>query len=184
MTTLDSLKPDVRERLSRVRLLLTDVDGVLTNGKIVLTDQGIESKEFSSRDGLGLIWARRQGLKIGVISGRASPATEYRCRSLKFDEIHLGRLDKLNVLEEIISRTGIPAVQIAYVGDDLVDLPVLLKTGISAAPSDAHEELLDRVDIVLTAQGGNGCVRLLIDLWLKATGKWDKAIEDTFRGSE
>ena len=184
MTTYDSLQPAIKEKLSRVQLLLMDVDGVLTNGKIVLTDQGIESKEFSSRDGLGLIIARHTGLLTGVISGRTSPATEHRCRSLKFSEIHLGRLDKLPVLREIVQRTGISEDHIAYIGDDLVDLPVMKHIGISAAPADAHEEVLKRVDIILSAEGGNGCVRLLIDFWLKATGKWDQAIEETLRGHE
>jgi 3-deoxy-D-manno-octulosonate 8-phosphate phosphatase (KDO 8-P phosphatase) len=184
MITYETLPTAVLSRLSAVRLLLMDVDGVLTNGKIVITDQQLESKQYSSRDGLGIILGRRHGLTLGVISGRTSPATDFRCRSLKFNEIHLGRLDKLPVLEEISQRTHIPVSEIAYIGDDLVDLPVMKVVGISACPSDAHEEVLSRVDIVLGAAGGDGCVRMLIDFWLKATGKWETVLEDTFRNSE
>lgn len=182
MKTLDNLPAAVRLRLADIKLLLMDVDGVLTDGVIRLDDHGTESKRFHVRDGLGLFWVRKYGLVTGVVSGRPSAATELRCRDLHMDEIHLGKPDKLPVLQEILQRTSIAAGAVAYIGDDVIDLPILSRVGVSAAPSDAHPEVLHRVDIVLDAPGGRGAVRHFIDLWLMATGYWAPALEDIANG--
>jgi len=160
-----------------------DVDGVLTNGLIRINDRGIESKTFSTRDGLGLIWVRKFGLRTGVISGRNSTATLARCIDLQMDEVHLGQLHKLPVYEEILKRLSLARETIAYIGDDIIDLPIITRAGISAAPRDAHPEVLKRVDIVLDAPGGSGAVRHFLDLWLQATNRWDAALEDIMNGN-
>lgn len=178
----DMLSPELQNRMAQVRLLLMDVDGVLTNGNLYLDDNGIETKQFSTRDGFGLVWVRRYGLLTGVISGRRSPGTEKRCRDLKFDEIHLGSVHKRPVFEEIMKRRALQAKEIAYLGDDVLDLPVMRSVGISAAPADAHAEVLRRVDMVLEHAGGRGAVRDFIDLWLKATGRGTSAVEDIYHG--
>jgi 3-deoxy-D-manno-octulosonate 8-phosphate phosphatase (KDO 8-P phosphatase) len=178
----ESLSVDVRERLKKIRLLLLDVDGVLTDGFIHLNDQGSETKSFHVRDGFALVWVRNYGLKTGVISGRRSVATDLRCRDLKMDEIHLGTVHKRPVLDEIIQRTGIDRSMIAFVGDDVLDLPVMDHVGLCAAPSDAHPEVRKRVDILLDQPGGRGAVRNFIDLWLMAAEKYSSAIEDLYLG--
>jgi 3-deoxy-D-manno-octulosonate 8-phosphate phosphatase (KDO 8-P phosphatase) len=159
-----------------------DVDGVLTDGGIYLNDEGIESKRFSTRDGLGLFWVRKYGLKTGVISGRRSRATELRCQDLQMDEIHLGVMHKVPLLDGIIQRTGIDAAQIAYIGDDLIDLSFMRIVGLGAAPSDAHPEILRQVDLILDYPGGNGAIRHFLDLWLAATGQWNVAVEELLHG--
>lgn len=183
MKTQQDLSENLRERIKSIRLLLLDVDGVLTDGRIHLNDNGVETKVFSTRDGLSLWWVRKFGLLTGVISGRHSPSTELRCRDLLMDEIHLGRLHKVPILEEIISRRQLTASAIAYIGDDVVDLPVMKMVGFTAAPSDAHPEILKRVDLVLDQPGGGGAVREFLDLWMSVNGFWEKAVEDIIHGN-
>ena len=183
MKKLDDLTPDLRQKLAGIRLLLLDVDGVLTDGLIILDDHGVESKSFSTRDGLSLFWMRRYGLRTGVISGRNSPGTRLRCQDLGMDEIHLGVPHKIPVFEEILQRTGLPPAAVAYIGDDVIDLALIARAGVSAAPADGHPEVLARVDIVLNYPGGRGAVRHFLDLWLAASGQWDSALEDMIRGT-
>ena len=178
-----SLNDVTRRKLADISLLLMDVDGVLTDGRVIMADDGIESKQFSTRDGFGLVWVRKYGLKTGVISGRSSAATEQRCRNLRLDEIHLGQLKKLPVYQDIVARTKLDANKIAFVGDDVIDLSVMMKCGISAAPMDAHDEVLDYVDIVLQRPGGHGAVRRFLDLWLMATGQWERSLKAVIDGN-
>ncbi|MFZ5433803.1 MAG: KdsC family phosphatase [Calditrichota bacterium] len=183
MKTINDLSSEIRAKLAEIRLLIMDVDGVLTDGLINLDDNGIETKSFSTRDGLALFWMKRFGLKTGVISGRKSAATQIRCEDLHLDEIHLGTMYKTPVFEEILARMGIPASAVAYIGDDIIDLCLLKRAGVSAAPADAHPEVLSQVDIVLDLPGGHGAVRHFLDLWLAATGQWDKAMEEILHGN-
>lgn len=162
---------------------MMDVDGVLTDGRLYLDDNGIESKAFSTRDGFALVWVRQYGLMTGVISGRNSPATEARCRDLKFDEVHLGSVYKNSILEEIVKRRELKKEEIAFIGDDILDLPVMRSAGVSAAPSDSHPEVLRRVDLILNHPGGGGAVREFIDLWLQASGRGTSAVEDIYHGN-
>jgi 3-deoxy-D-manno-octulosonate 8-phosphate phosphatase (KDO 8-P phosphatase) len=178
----DLLTPSLRQRLARVRFLLLDVDGVLTNGRLSLSDAEIESKTYSTRDGFAIVWIRNYGLGVGVISGRKSTGTDQRCRDLKMDEIHLGHLKKSDVYAEITTRRALRDEEIAYIGDDLIDLPLMKRVGVSGCPNDAHSEVLKRADIVLPHPGGNGAVRDFIDLWLMANGKWEQSITDIFNG--
>ena len=177
-----SVSPELLGRIAQVRLLLLDVDGVLTDGRLYLDDHGVESKQFYTRDGFALVWVRQYGLLTGAISGRRSPATEMRCKDLKFDEVHLGAVHKLPVLQEILERRSMKREDVAYVGDDILDLPVMKNVGISACPSDSHPEVLKRADLILHYPGGGGAVRELVDLWLKATGRGTSALEDIYHG--
>ncbi|MBI5059624.1 HAD hydrolase family protein [candidate division KSB1 bacterium] len=179
----DLLTPELRARLSRIRFLLLDVDGVLTDGRLSLSDSEIEAKTYSTRDGFAIVWIKNYGLAVGVISGRRSSGTDRRCRDLKMDEIHLGHLKKVAVYEEIAQRRGLGDDEIAFIGDDLIDLPLMKRVGVSACPADAHFEVAARVDVVLRHPGGNGAIREFIDLWLMAAGKWEQSIEDIFNGN-
>jgi len=167
---------DLRHRLARTRMLLLDIDGVLTDGTIYLDDNGVESKRFSVLDGFGLVWCRRFGLKTGVISGRTSQATLRRCRDLGFDEIHLGNTEKSAVFMAICQRYDLKPEEVAYMGDDLLDLPILEQVGLAACPSDAHPEVRRKVHFVSSFPGGKGAVRELVDLWLQANGHWEKGL--------
>lgn len=167
------LPDELANRLRKIKLLLVDVDGVLTDGSILFGDDLQESKGFSTRDGLILGRISKFGLATGAISGRKSPATEARLKSLKFDEIHLGFLAKWPVVEQIMNTRGLSAEEVAFIGDDLVDLPALTRVGLSVSPFDAHPALIRGVDIVLDTNGGRGCVREFCDLWLWANGKWE-----------
>ncbi|MBK6765892.1 MAG: hypothetical protein IPG71_06050 [bacterium] len=170
------LPEEIVERLRKIKILLVDVDGVLTDGAILFSDQEYESKNFSTRDGLILGRIRKFGVLTGAISGRKSLATEARLKALKFDEVMLGYLAKWPVVQEILEKHGLKPDEAAFIGDDLVDLPALLRVGISAVPSDAHPALIGGVDLVLDTPGGYGCVREFLDLWLSATGQWEKFV--------
>jgi len=159
-------------KIRQVRLLLLDVDGVLTDGMIIMDDAGRESKHFDVRDGHGLKMLIRTGIAVVLLTGRRSLVVEYRARELGIVEVHQGILRKLDVLEEILQRHGLPAAAIAYVGDDLVDIPVLKRVGFAAAVADATEEVKARVDYVTASAGGRGAVRELCELIMKTQGTW------------
>ena len=165
------------DKLNRVRLLLLDVDGVLTDGGIIYNDKGVETKVFNVRDGLGIRLLMEAGVKVGIVTSRASKALYHRCDNLGISLVFDGIGDKSGVLEDISKQTGIPGEEIAYVGDDLVDLPLMRKVGLSVAVADAHETLLENADMVTTAKGGAGAVREVCEAILKAQGLWEKTLE-------
>ncbi|HSF16740.1 MAG TPA: HAD hydrolase family protein [Vicinamibacteria bacterium] len=166
------------ELLSRkraIRMLLFDVDGVLTDGTFERRGND-ETKRFHSRDGIGLVLARRAGLKTGFISGRRSSAVEARARELHLDFVRLGVEDKVASLEEALDQESLQASQVAYMGDDLPDLAVLSRVGFSATVSDAPPEVRSRVDYVTRARGGYGAVRELVEEILTAMGRLDELV--------
>lgn len=164
------------ERAARVRLVLFDVDGVLTDGRILLDSNGVESRSFFVRDGLGIRVGQQAGLRFGIISGRDSRVVAQRAAELGIDEVHQGIHDKLGRLQEIRSRLEFELDQICFVGDDLIDLPVMHRVGFAAAPADAADEARDAAHYVTRCAGGRGAVREIIDLLLRAGGKWDEVI--------
>ncbi|MFB3854485.1 MAG: KdsC family phosphatase [Vicinamibacterales bacterium] len=161
---------ELRERASRIRLILFDVDGVLTDGDIILNADGSESKRFSIRDGTGIVWAHRAGLKTGVLSGRSSAATALRAAQLGMAVIRQDVSAKQDVYAEIRRQCGLTDAEVAYMGDDVMDLPVLRQAGLSAAPADAAEQVRRRVHWVSSAAGGRGAARELVELVLDAQG--------------
>ncbi|MFQ5790922.1 MAG: KdsC family phosphatase [Acidobacteriota bacterium] len=169
-----------REKALRIQMLLMDVDGVLTDGTFEPNGDD-EVKRFHSRDGIGLVLARKAGMKLGIISGRSSSVVEDRARELEMQFVRLGVSDKLKALEEALAQEGLREEQVAYMGDDLPDLPVLARVGLSAAVSDAHDEVRARVDYVTRARGGFGAVRELIDQVLAAKGLLEALIQDYMR---
>ena len=171
---------DFRDKARRIGMLLMDVDGVLTDGTFEPLS-GEEVKRFHSRDGIGLVLAKRAGLKIGLISGRVSPVVTERARQLNMDFVRLGVEDKLTALEEALEQEQIGVDRVAYIGDDIPDLPVLIRVGLSAAVGDAHEEVRARVDYVTRARGGFGAVREFVDQILLAKGLQEALIADYLR---
>ena len=163
----------LEQRLARVRLLLLDVDGVLTDGRILIDDRGNETKAFDVTDGHGIKLLQRAGVDVGLVTGRRSRVVEYRARELGIREVHQGVKDKLSVVREILERRGLGPEEVGYVGDDVVDLPVLLQVGLAVAVADAVPELRDRVHWVTGRAGGRGAVREVCDAILRARGEWD-----------
>src|SRR5215813_14453688 len=171
---------NVTERASRVKLLLMDVDGVLTNGKLynVPDSQGrmVETKGFDSQDGIALQWLQWKGIKTGVISGRESPATVERARQVKMTYVYQGHIEKIPILEEILTDARIVPAEIAYAGDDLTDVVVMRRVGLAIATANAREEVKRAAHYVTRASGGFGAVREVAELLLKAQNLWGEIL--------
>lgn len=168
----------ISEKLAKIKLLLLDVDGVLTTGEIIYCDSGEETKVFNVRDGLGIRLLMKAGIEVGIITGRRSGALDHRCRNLGIELVFEGALDKSSALDAILAETGLPLEQIAFVGDDLLDLGVMGRVGLAVAVGDAHEAVRDKAHLVTMAKGGQGAVRELSESILKAQGLWADLIEE------
>jgi 3-deoxy-D-manno-octulosonate 8-phosphate phosphatase (KDO 8-P phosphatase) len=166
----------VEAKAARIRLVLFDVDGVLTDGRVVLHGDGSESKQFHIRDGIVMVWAQRVGLKIGLLSARMSPTTAVRAAQLGITLVHQGVASKIEAYEEIVGDIGFNDDEVAYMGDDIVDIAVLARVGLSAAPVDAVAEVRERVHWVSPSMGGGGAARELLELILRAQGRWDAIV--------
>lgn len=174
---------DVLERAARVRAVIFDVDGVLTDGALWLDEQGAEYKRFHVRDGHGIKLLGYNGFRIAVISGRGGPSTERRLRDLGVEHILLHQPRKLEPYTTLRAGWNLPGEQIAYVGDDLPDLPVMREVGLAVAVADAHPEVLAAAHYRTSARGGHGAARETCELLLQARGLWQKVLEDHFRQS-
>jgi 3-deoxy-D-manno-octulosonate 8-phosphate phosphatase (KDO 8-P phosphatase) len=168
----------ISAKASKIKLLLFDVDGVLTDGKILLHADGSESKQFDIKDGTGIIWAQRAGLTVGLLSARTSAATAQRAAQLGITLVHQGVASKLESYEQIVDSLFLQDEQVAYMGDDVLDLPVLVRVGLATAPADAVEDVRSRVHWVSTAKGGQGAARDLIEVILRAQGRWDALVAE------
>lgn len=172
------------ERAAAVRLFLTDVDGVLTDGGIIHDAAGVETKRFHVRDGHGIKMLQRAGVAVGIITGRTSEVVAIRARELGIDIVRQGVFDKMAAWREILAGTGVLPAETAYAGDDIVDLPLLRAVGFSAAPSDAEPYVLDAVHYVASRSGGQGAVREIAEFLLRARGSWDAATAKYFSPGE
>lgn len=164
-------KDPLIEKARKIKMLLLDVDGVMTNGQVLLMPNGDEVKTFSILDGFGIACAMKMGIRVGIISGRASPSLKLRCEELQIEDLYMDTMDKLPVLEQLSAKHKLPYDQIAFIGDDVPDLPVLERIGLSVAPQNAHDDVKSRVDMVLHKRGGEGAVREFVDFLLGAQGK-------------
>ena len=162
---------EFRRRAAALTWLLCDVDGVLTDGRLYY-GAGEPLVAFDIKDGLGLKLAQQAGLKVGVLSGRASPSVAHRAAELGLDAIILGRVDKRSAFAALLQAEGLAAAAVAYVGDDLLDLPVLERCGLALAPADACPEVRAAAQLVLEHRGGRGAVREAVERLLGARGRW------------
>lgn len=162
----------MHDKLKNISLLLLDVDGVMTDGGIIYDASGLETKRFNVKDGHGIKMLQRHGVEVGIITGRSSVVVDNRARELGISLVYQGALKKLECYEDIKLKTGLADYQIAYMGDDIIDVPVLRRAGFSAAPKDGLHEVLTVVDYVATCGGGCGAVREVCDHILKARGAW------------
>src|SRR5210317_631889 len=158
--------------LNRIKLLLLDVDGVMTDGRIIYLNDGGEAKAFDVKDGHGLKLIQRAGIKVGIITGRQSDIVARRAAELGIELVYQGAKDKMQPFMEILEKLGLKASEVAYVGDDLVDLPVMRLVGFSATVADASDDIKPYVDLVTGRPGGRGAVREVCDLLLKQSSLW------------
>ncbi len=158
-----------KEKASRIRMLVLDVDGTLTDGGIYIDAHGEQSKKFNIRDGMGITLLHEAGIAVGMIShSRAQAILDERARMLGIQYVYSGKEPKLEVLERWMKELSLAGDEVAYIGDDVNDIEIIEKVGLSACPSDAHYKVVRTVDIVLTREGGKGCVREFIDRYLLA----------------
>ena len=168
---------DVERRARRIKLLLMDCDGVLTDGRLELRENGDEQKTFHVRDGQGISLFHRAGLKTGIISGRTSSAVERRAQDLSMSYVRQSAKDKAKVLEEVLAEEQASLHECAYIGDDLGDIPVMLQVGLAVAVADAVLETKQAAHFVTQQKGGYGAVREVCDLILKAQGRWEELMK-------
>jgi 3-deoxy-D-manno-octulosonate 8-phosphate phosphatase (KDO 8-P phosphatase) len=164
----------MNDRLTDIRLLLVDVDGVMTDGGIIYDGNGLETKVFNVKDGHGIKMLQRHGIEVGIITGRTSAVVDIRARELGIELVYQGSLKKLESYSDVKQRTGLSDNQIAYVGDDVIDVPVMRRVIFAAAPADALPEARNVAHYVTSCGGGKGAVREVCDLILKGRGLWDE----------
>jgi len=173
---------DVSQRCQPIELILCDVDGVLTDGRIVVDNQGIESKQFHIRDGMGIRLWQKAGYRFGLVTARSSHVVRMRAAELGIEILRQGVEDKLAVLREVAGQCGLLIRQTCYIGDDLPDLAAVGSAGLGVAVADACEELRHQAHYVTAAPGGNGAVRETIELILKTQGRWEDVLRPYLEG--
>lgn len=157
----------------KIELLLSDVDGVLTDGGVIFDNQGVESKRFHIRDGLGIKLWQQAGHRFGLVTGRASQIVRIRATELGIDLVRQGVEDKLTMVHQLLNELGLRPEQVAYIGDDLPDLPVLKIVGLPIAPADACREVRSAAQLITQLPGGHGALREAIETMLQAQGRWE-----------
>ena len=163
---------EIERRAARIKLLLMDCDGVLTDGRITLLENGDEEKSFHTRDGHGIVLLHRAGLRSGIISGRTSSLVERRARELGMHYVRQGTWDKIKDLEELLKESGLAANEVAFIGDDVTDIPLMQRSELAVAVADAAAETSAVAHYVTGLPGGFGAVREVCELILKAQGRW------------
>ncbi len=168
----------IERRAAQIKLLLMDCDGVLTDGHVWLIESGDEQKSFNVRDGLGLALWHRAGLKSGIISGRSSNCVERRASELNIEFVRQGTKDKLKDFDEVLSSAGVEEREVGFVGDDLNDVPLMLRAGFAVAVADAAEETRAVAHYVTRAPGGSGAIREVVEIILKVQGRWSDITQE------
>ena len=166
-------KASIKEKAAKIKLLVLDVDGVMTDGSIILDNEGNELKRFHVRDGHGIKMIQKAGITVGLITGRKSKVVEMRAEELGIKEVHQKIFKKSAVFEQLLEKYKCKEENAAFMGDDVVDRELLKRAGLTAAPADAEEEIREMADIITQRGGGRGAVREFIDLILKSSGRWE-----------
>jgi len=169
---------DILDKARKLKLLILDVDGVLTDGKLFFDDQGREYKSFHARDGHGIKLLQQTGVVVAVISGRKSTSVALRMRSLGIEHVYQGHEDKVAAFEELVNKVGCQVEQVAHVGDDLLDLPIMVRVGLSIAVNDAVKQVKEFADWNTLLSGGEGAVREVCDLIMQAQGTFSAIVDD------
>jgi 3-deoxy-D-manno-octulosonate 8-phosphate phosphatase (KDO 8-P phosphatase) len=172
----------LKEKAKKIKMFLVDVDGVLTDGKVIYDSSGNELKSFNIKDGLGITLLHKVGIKTGIITGRNSPMVEKRASELKINEVFQGKKEKLDSYEYIKKKYILKDEEILYIGDDLIDIPILKKVGFPVAVADAAKIVKKYCIYITKAKGGEGAVRETIDYLLTLRGEYNKAVEGFLNG--
>lgn len=175
------MQVDIFEKAQKIKLLILDVDGVMTDGSIIVTDKNEEIKSFHVQDGLGIQFMLESGLQVAVITGRNSPSVTARVKSLKIPHLYQGQINKIHAYEELLATLRLAPEQTAHIGDDLPDIPLFRRVGLAVAVPNAVSLAKDYADWITEARGGNGAIREVCDFILKAQNLWP-AIEERFIG--
>lgn len=171
------MKKGLAKRIKGIKLLVLDVDGVMTDGAIIYADDGKETKNFNVQDGHGIKLLMREGIDVAIITSRESGVVRHRASNLGITLVYQGYKEKLIAFNDLIGKKGIRAEEAAFMGDDLVDLPVMTRAGLSIAVKNAVADVKKRADYVTKKEGGKGAVREAVELILKAQGRWDAVLE-------
>ena len=175
------ISDELKTRIRKVRLVLMDNDGVLTDGRIILGDHGDELKFFDVQDGHGLVMLKRAGFKTVMISGKTSRVNKRRKKELQIDDLHQNAKDKLKIFEKVLKKYKARTEEVCYIGDDLIDLPPMTRSGFSVAVANAVPEVKEAAHYTTKRSGGRGAVREVVDLLLKTQEKWDDVTARYFR---
>jgi len=165
----------LEDKAAKVKLIILDVDGVMTDGRVVYANDGVETKFFDIKDGFGIRLAHRVGIRTAIISGRKCEANIKRAKELGIEEVHQNVFVKMECYEKLKEKYSLRDEEIAFIGDDLIDIPILVRVGFSCAVADAVSHVLERVDFVSSKNGGRGAVREFIEFIINAKGLWEEA---------
>lgn len=166
------MKKSLREKLQLIKILIMDVDGVMTDGRIIINDDGRETKNFDVRDGHGIKLVQRYGIEVALLTGRQSEVVKHRANELGITEVHQKIFNKKEVFAEILQKNNLSSSQAAFIGDDIIDIPVLKEAGFSVAVADALDIVKKTADYVTKKKGGRGAVREVCEMLLQAQGRW------------
>jgi len=177
---MQAMTSDILERAKKVKLVILDIDGVMTDGRIIYSIYGDELKFFDVTDGFGITLLRRAGIRTAIITAKKSRIVKMRAKDMKVNYVYQGFRDKLAALNKILRKTRLKAEEICFIGDDLIDMPVLKRAGLAVAVPNAVEEVRQQAHFTTSKTGGRGAVREICDLILKAQGKWDAVTSKYF----
>lgn len=175
------ITPEIIEKAKRVKVLIVDIDGVMTDGRIIYSGYGDELRFFDVQDGFGLSMINKVGIKTVVITAGKSKIVKHRARDLKISRTYHGFLDKIDAFDDLLKHFGVTPEEICFIGDDLIDIPILKRAGFAVAVANAVGEVKSVAHLVTTNKGGRGAVREICDLILKSQDKWDLATERYFK---
>jgi 3-deoxy-D-manno-octulosonate 8-phosphate phosphatase (KDO 8-P phosphatase) len=173
-------KKAIKDKAKRIKFLILDVDGVMTDGSIILDNRGNEFKRFHVRDGHGIKMLRKAGIRTGIVTGRRSKVVDIRAKELGITDVFQKVYKKSEVYKQILKKYNFKDEDVAFMGDDIVDVELLKRAGLSAVPADADEEAKKHAGVVMTREGGKGAVREFTDLILKSSGLWQKVSGESF----
>ena len=168
----------IKAKAEKIKLVVFDVDGVLTNGSLFYGDDGQEYKAFQSRDGHGMKMLQKSGVDIAIITGRTSEVVKYRAKNLNIDHVYQGQLDKLPAFKSLLEKLKLLPEEVAYVGDDVVDLPVMIRVGLAITVSDGHDLAKKHAHWITQNPGGQGAAREICEFIMQAQGTWDTLIQE------
>ncbi len=166
----------LKAKIKKIKVLVMDVDGVLTDGRIIVDGRGQEIKNFDVQDGFGIVMFRKAGYKTAIITARSSPPTEFRAQDLKIDQVYQNAYPKLEFYKRLLVEFNVSDEEVCYIGDDLPDLKVIRQAGFAVTVPDGHDEIKRAADYVTQKSGGRGAVREVVELILKAQGRWEDVL--------